>query len=135
MGKRGTINPLWGCTDAAMMTKIRSALRKVSSATVRKQYIRSVRYRKISTKTGRMKYHVKCELCGKEMACGSRVFPLKVNGKPYKKSRSAYDVDHVNGNPPLQSLDALSTYAISLFTGKLRILCVECHKKHGMKKR
>jgi hypothetical protein len=131
---RGVINPVVGCTDAALMTKIRHALRKVSSATSSKQHLRSVRFRKTNPATGKPKWHQRCVLCGLEMPEGVKIFRIKNDGTKWKKKKSMYDVDHVDGNPPLTCLDELGAYAKSLLFGTLRVLCWECHRDHGVKK-
>ena len=132
---RGVTNPLTGCTDAVLMTKIRSALRKVSSQTSVKQFKKKVRFRKVSEETGRPKFHFKCVICGLDMPEGKKIYKIKNNGESYKKPSSIYEIDHVDGNPPLIKLEDLPSYTESLIFGELRVLCWECHRDHGKKKR
>ena len=135
MGRRGVKNPITGCTEAALMTKIRSALRKVSSATNVGTFKRSVRYKAINKATGRPKWHHRCVICGKEMPEGQKVYRTKKDGTKWKVKKSVYDVDHVDGNPPLQCFEDIPAYLESLIYGELRILCWECHRDHGKAKR
>jgi hypothetical protein len=132
---RGKINPATGVTDAALMTKVRSALRKVSSQTNVKQFKKSVRFRAINKATGKLKWHHRCVICQKEMPEGMKVFRTKKDGTKWKVKKSVYDVDHVDANPPLKTFDDVPAYLDSLIFGKLRILCWECHRDHGKKKR
>ena len=132
---RGVKDKHTGITDARLLCRIRESLRKISSQTVRKQYINKVRFRARSPVTHNMKWHVKCELCGKVMPCDLKIRPTKVDGTPYKRPRRGFDVDHVVGNPPLTKLSELYEYVKSLFYGELRLLCFDCHKEHGVAKR
>lgn len=125
---KAPINPKTGVTDAQLITKLRSAIRKVSATTWRKQLILSKRYHAINPDTGRPKYHLKCELCSLEMPMGVKVFKTKKDGTPYKKASMPYEADHIKGNPPLQTFDDFPAYLGSLFGGEGRVLCWECHK-------
>jgi hypothetical protein len=131
---RAVVNPVVGCTDAKLMGFIRSALRKVSSHTNVSEHLDSVRFRKANPTTGRQKWHQRCVLCKLEMPEGVKVYRIKKDGTRWKVKKSAYDVDHINGNPPLIVFSDIPAYAESLFFGKLRVLCWECHRDHGVKK-
>jgi len=133
--KKAQANPKTGITDAQLITKLRSAVRKVSSTTWRKQIILSSRYHAINKATGKKKYHLRCVLCGLEMPMGVKVRKTKLNGEPYKKATTPYEIDHVEGNPPLQCFNDFPAYLESLFGGEGRVLCWKCHREHGKKKR
>jgi len=121
-------NPHTGVTEGQLMSRVRSALRKVSVATTRASHIKAVRFHKISRATGRNKWHLRCVLCSLDMPCGERVFKTKNDGSLYKKNSSIYEIDHIHGNPPLKTMSDLSAYAESLFYGEVRVLCWKCHK-------
>ena len=125
-------NPKIGITNAALMARIRSSLRKIDSHTSRSQFVRMMRYKAVSKK-GRNVWHVQCELCNLEMSTAEKSFPLKKDGNPYKKKRCLFEVDHIHGNPKLTQLEDLNDFAYSLFFGKRRILCRACHAEHGSK--
>jgi hypothetical protein len=60
---------------------------------------------------------------------------LLKDGSLSKKPKSAFEVDHIDGNHELLSLDDLGKYAKTLLLGDMRILCYSCHQKvtHGRK--
>jgi hypothetical protein len=132
MGRRGEINKLTGVTDGKLASTLRSALRTIWSRTVRKEYIKSVRYKKDG------KYHVKCVACGLEMATADKKRPINKDGSLSKrKPQKLYDVDHIDGiTPMLDPIYGLGGYWVSMMTGKLQTLCKSCHsdKTYGEKK-
>ena len=128
---RGKINALTGCTDGKLNTTLRSALRQVWSRTAKKEYIRSVRYKKDG------KYHVRCVWCGLEMALADKARPVNKDGSLSKrKPQRLFDVDHVHGIAPLSDpIFDLGKYWESMMTGELRVLCKACHAKHTEQQR
>jgi len=102
---------------------IRSALRLVWRNTKRKEHIVSVRF-----KFGK-KFHLHCTGCGALFAMNERDYRIKKDGTKSKKTRLVYEVDHIEGNHPFLSYADLGKYAETLFNGKLRVLCVKCHKE------
>ena len=125
MGRRGEINTLTGCTDGKLASTLRSALRQIWSRTVKKEYIKSVRYKKNG------KYHVKCACCGFEMATADKKRPVNKDGSLSKrKAQKLYDVDHIDGiTPMVDPIYGLGAYWASMMTGRLQILCKPCHAK------
>jgi len=129
VGKRGEINTLTGITDGKLASTLRSALRQIWSRTVKKEYIKSVRYKK-----GK-RYHVRCASCGLEMATADKARPINKDGSVSKRRpQKLFDVDHVDGITPMKDpIYLLGAYWVSLMTGRLQILCKKCHaeKTHG----
>jgi hypothetical protein len=126
MGRRGEINPLTGCTDGKLASILRSALRQIWSRTVKKEYIKSVRYKKNG------KYHVRCECgCGAEMATSAKEKPINQDGSVSKRRpMKLFDVDHIDGiTPMVDPIYGLGPYWASMMTGKLQILKKTCHAK------
>ena len=123
MGKRGVTNPLTGCTDGKLASTLRSSLRQIWSRTVKKQYIKSVRYKLNG------KYHVKCASCGLEMATADKARPINKDGSVSKrKPQKLFDVDHVHGITPMTDpITGLGAYWESMMVGELQILCKGCH--------
>jgi hypothetical protein len=110
-------------TPAKVRSAIRSALRLIWRNTSRKDYINSVRF-----KFGK-KYHLYCEGCGALFAMNEKDYRVLKDGSKSKKKGLVYEVDHIDGNHPFLSLDDLSAYAKTLLNGKLRVLCIKCHKE------
>ncbi len=112
-----------GVTDGKLAATMRSALRQIWSRTVKKEYVKSVRYKK----DGR--YHVMCASCGREMAIAAKERPINKDGSISKrKPQSLYDVDHINGITPMgHPVYGLGDYWVSLMDGPLQILCKKCH--------
>ena len=125
MGKRGNINPLTGMTDGKLRTMLRSALRQIWSRTVKKEYIKSVRYKK----NGR--YHVRCAETGLEMAIADKKKPINKDGSVSKRrAQKLFDIDHVHGITPLEDpIKDLGPYWESMMTGELQVLSKEAHAK------
>jgi hypothetical protein len=122
---RGVINPLTGCTDGKLASTLRSACRQVWSRSVRKEYVKSVRYKKDG------KFHVRCVGCGLEMALADKKKPINKDGTVSKrKAQKLYDIDHVHGITPLGNpITGLGPYWESMMTGELQVLCKEkCHR-------
>ena len=117
------INPLTGMTDGRLNTTLRSTLRQVWSRTVKKEYVKSVRYKK----GGR--FHVACADCGREMALADKEKPRNKDGSVSKrKPQRLFDVDHINGITPLSNpITGLGAYWESMMTGPLQVLCKSCH--------
>ena len=123
MSKRGVINPLTGCTDGKLNQQLRSAMRQIWSRTVKKEYVKSVRYKKNG------KYHVRCVECGREMAIADKKKPINKDGSMSKrKAQKLFDVDHIDGITPLgDPIYGLGAYWESMQTGRMQILCKGCH--------
>jgi hypothetical protein len=124
--KRGEINPSLGCTDGHLRSQIRSALRKVWRNSSRRVFIESVRFKYEGDK--RFKYAVCCVDCGRIMGQSQKQRQLLSDGTLSKKMKLVYEVDHVNANHELLSLDDLSEYAKTLLLGRMEIRCYDCHK-------
>jgi len=122
---KATPNSLTGITDGKLRTTLRSALRMIWGRTVKKEYVKSVRF-----KLGG-KYHVRCAACGLDMATSDKARPINKDGSLSKrKPQKLYDVDHVDGITPLgDPIDDLGDYWRSMMRGKLQILCKACHAK------
>ena len=123
MATRGVINPLTGCTDGKLASVLRSAMRQIWSRTVKKEYIKSVRYKKGG------KFHVKCACCGFEMALADKKKPVNKDGSVSKRRpQKLFDADHIDGITPMgDPIYGAGAYWVSLMTGPLRILCKPCH--------
>ena len=123
------INPKIGCTDAHLRSQIRSALRKTWRNSSRRVFIESVRF-PYKGKSGRGKWGVKCEECEKVMGVSERFHPTLKSGKKAKRKTLAYQIDHLEGNPPFLDIRKdLGEYAYSLLYGDCRVLCYDCHAK------
>jgi hypothetical protein len=123
MSRRGIVNQLTGYTDGKLASTLRSALRQVWSRTVKKEYVKSVRYKK----DGR--FHVDCVCCGLAMALADKAKPVNKDGSVSKrKAQKLFDCDHVDGITPMEDpIYGLGDYWVSMMTGPLRILCKPCH--------
>jgi len=123
MSKRGIINPLTGMTDGRLNGFLRSALRQLWSHSVKKEYVKSVRY-----KVGR-RFHVTCVHCGLVMAIADKKRPVNRDGSLSKrKPQKLFDIDHIDGITPLgDPIYGLGAYWVSMMTGALQILCKGCH--------
>jgi len=123
VNKRGVINPLTGMTNGKLASTLRSALRQIWSYSVKKQYLKSVRY-----KLGK-KFHVTCVECGLQMAIADKKRPVNKDGKLSKrKPQKLFDTDHINGIVPMTDpITGLGPYWESLMLGPLQILCKPCH--------
>jgi len=117
------INKLTGCTDGKLNSTLRSTLRQVWSRTVKKEYVKSVRFKHAG------KYHVKCVECGLLMAIADKKKPINKDGSVSKRrAQKLFDCDHVDGITPLgDPIYGLGAYWVSMMTGPLQILCKECH--------
>ena len=126
---RGVVNKLTGVTNGKLNTTLRSTLRKIWSRTVKKEYIKSVRYKKCG------RFHVRCIECGVEMALADKARPINKDGSVSKRRpQRLFDVDHVHGITPLHDpIIDIGQYWESMMTGELQILCKACHayKTHG----
>jgi hypothetical protein len=125
MATRGAINPLTGCTDGKLSSVLRSAMRQIWSRTVKKEYIKSVRYKKGG------KFHVDCVSCGLAMATAAKAKPINKDGSVSKRSpQRLFDADHIDGITPMgDPIYGAGAYWVSLMTGPLRILCKPCHAR------
>lgn len=123
MGKKGRINPLTGVTDGKLNQMLRSALRQIWGYTRKKQYIKSVRYKK-----GK-RYYVKCAQCDLEMWVNDKKKPLNKDGSVSKrKPQRLFDVDHIDGITPLDDpIYGVGPYWESMMVGELQVLCKPCH--------
>lgn len=124
--KRGEVNPIIGVTDSALRSQIRSALRKVWRNSSRRVFIESVRF-PYKGKNGRGRFGVQCAKCKRIMGQSEKEYAKLKNGNLSKKKKLAYEVDHINGNPPFTSMEELGAYAQSLLYGEQQILCRDCH--------
>lgn len=131
-GKRGQINPMLGITDGRFNSMIRSSLRKIWGYTSRAEFIKSVRVP--NTGTGRHKFVVVCNECGREMKLNEKEYRKRKDGTYMTKPKIVYEVDHVTENPPLH-LGNVDAFINNLFFGEMRILCWQCHdtKTHKRK--
>jgi hypothetical protein len=127
MAQRGKINPKLGCTDSNLLSQIRSALRRVWRNSSRRVFIESVRIP--YTGTGKFKYAVTCNTCGRVMGQSEKERDVLSNGALSKKWSLCYEVNHLKTNHALLNLSDLGDYAVSLLLGDVEILCKKCHKK------
>jgi len=127
MLKRGEINPRLGVTDSHLRSQIRSALRRVWRNSSRRTFIESIRkpYPGIS----KFKFSVECAKCGRVMGQSEKENEVLANGKKSKRWKSAYEVNHKQGNSQFLCMADLGAYAESLLYGDLEILCRKCHKE------
>lgn len=112
-------------TDGKLRTKIRGALRKIWRDTRSREYVNLVRMPYVGQ--ARFQYAVKCEMCDLQMGLSEREHLRLKSGKLTKKPRLVYEVDHLEANHEFLKFDDLGGYAKSLYDGKLRILCHNCH--------
>jgi hypothetical protein len=124
---RGEINSKIGVTDAHLRSQIRSALRRVWRNSSRRTFIESIR--KPYVGVGKFKFSVECSKCGRVMGQSEKEKEILNNGKISKRWKSAYEVNHINGNPQFLSMSDLGDYAHSLLYGDVEILCRKCHKE------
>ena len=135
MSKRGVINPIYGMTNAAFFSKIRSALRN--------QWRYSQPYKDAINKAkkpymgiGRRKFSIECEQCNNRYAIGERIDIGKTK-KGKLKTALAYQVDHKEDAGSLKAFADLSGFAERLFccADGLQVWCYHCHKEktHGGK--
>ena len=125
MSKRGEINPITNCTDAALRTQIKGHLRKCWRNSSRRVFIEKVRV--VYTGAGRFKFGVVCVKCNRMMGQSEKERKLLVSGKLAKRKSSCYEIDHVHGITPFHTWADLGQYAYDLLFGEQEILCVGCH--------
>lgn len=133
MGARAVIDPRFGCSVGKLNQTLRSALRQIWSRTVKKEYVKSVRYKKGKPP----KFHVRCAICGLEMATADKKKPINKDGSVSKrKAQKLFDADHVDGIASLKDpIKDLGAYWESMMMGELRILCKPCHAKRTEEQR
>jgi hypothetical protein len=124
MTRRGVTNPLTGVTDGKLNGLLRSALRKLWSHSRKKEFIKSVRYKKDK------RFHVQCVTCDLEMATADKKRPINKDGSLSKRGPQVlFDIDHIEGITPLDDpIYGLGPYWESMMTGELQVLCKGCHK-------
>ena len=119
-------NPVTGVTDGQLRTQIRSALREVWRNSSRRKFLESARVPHEGS--GRAKFDVLCNICGKRMGYSEKAIFNNVDGTPRKKKTLVYQVDHLETNAPFLDLERdLGAYAQSLIFGKMQIACYSCH--------
>ena len=132
---RGKIDPTLGITEGKLRTLLKGGLRIAWRNSSRKQFLASVRTRGINPATGRERFVVTCEACGREMGMSEKERRTKKDGSLEKRAKSAYEVDHIHGITSLGDIkDTLGQYAHDLLYGEMRIMCWSCHKSHTFKK-
>ena len=129
MGKRGVINPTFGCTESAFFGKIRAALRqqwKYSQA--HKDAIK--RATRPYTGAGQRRISIICECCNTEYARQEKI-EVESAKKGIMRSASAYVVHHIIPCGSLKCWADIRGFAERLFckVDKLLVLCYTCHKK------
>ena len=113
-------------TDGDIKSAVRSALRRLWSASTRRVFIEKVRFKSLIK--DREVWCVKCEECPKIMGVSEKAFFNLKSGAISKVKRSLFDVDHLTGSPGFEDLESdLGKWAKNLFYGEMRILCRECH--------
>ncbi len=128
--KRAKPDPVTGCTDGAMRTLLKSALRPLWRRSSRRVFIASVRYHAENPATGRNWYVVDCVDCKRVMGCSQKEKRPLVGGGMSKKARGLFEVHHIKGVTPLTDIkETLGLHFDSLIYGEMEILCIACHKK------
>ena len=113
--------------------KLTKALRKVWEATVKRDFVKSVRM----PNRGPEGYHfwVRCYECGCKDGITKRRYTINADKTKSKRESLWYQVDHINGLTPLLTLDDLSAHVKDLMQGPMQILCIECHKQKTKQQR
>jgi hypothetical protein len=128
MGKPKVIDPILGVSRGDLNALVRSAMRKIWHSTSRKQFLIQARVPH-NGPDKRKKYDVLCSVCDKRMGFSEKDYRIKKDGKPTKKQKLVYEIDHTHeGNHPLINIETdLSKYAMTLLYGEMRVLCWQCH--------
>ena len=129
MGKRGEINPVYGCSTAAFFGKFRSLLRKEwKNSKPHKDAVLNVRQPCIDGT--KRKFIVPCNACGAKYYLNERVDVLKADKKGTKNIK-CYSVHHKIECGSLKSFEDLSEFTRKLFcpSEDLEVLCYQCHTK------
>lgn len=127
--KRGIKDPTTGITEGKMRTLLKSNLRPIWRQTARKIFIASVRYHATNPATGRTWYVVDCKDCNRVMGVGEKERRPLAKGGLSKKTRSVFEVDHVNGITPLTDIRlTLGEHFHDMIYGKHEVVCYKCHK-------
>jgi len=104
---------------------IRSGLRKLWQTTMRNEFIKEIRTPYVGP--GKYSYGVECEFCKRHMGQSQKDYVTLASGKKSENPKLVYQVDHIDGNLPLNTRTDLGKYMNTLFLGAMRILCYECH--------